>query len=123
MPRSTRDRQHLFRETLVNRIDAVQGHLDGIPVEGHAQHLQVDVWIFVAGEADKANLTRLARGEQRLHRPARRKPVRVGRTDHLVDLDQVDDVGPQSLEALVNLLRGNRGKCPSIFVMRNTRSR
>ena len=74
---------------------------------GRGQHLEVDVRALVTGEADVAQLARLLRLQHRLQSPARREDaVRVLHADDLVELQQVDVIGLQPLQRLVELPRG-----------------
>ena len=71
------------------------------------QHAQVDQRVLVPGEADVANFASLLRFEHRLHGTAFGKDaVRVFEADHFMELHQVDVVGLEALEGLVDLLRG-----------------
>src|SRR5581483_4696710 len=76
------------------------------PVLGrHLQHPQVNHRVFVPGEADEPRLARLLGRQYRLLRPARREDaVRVFQADDFVVLEQVQVVGLESLERLVDLL-------------------
>ena len=53
------DRQHLLLEAAVVHVHHVERHLDAGPLVGHAQHLQVDDRVLVAGEAQVADLPSL----------------------------------------------------------------
>ena len=82
--------------------------------------------VLVPGEADEANLAGLLGVEQRLHGAALGR--RCGRdlpvADDFVKLHQVDVVGLQALERLVDLRRGGLAWLrPSILVIRKTFSR
>src|SRR5438045_2873422 len=66
----------------------------------------MDARILVSGEADVAELARLARLDERSIRTLGvEDPVRILETDHLVVLDQIDAVGLQSAERVVELSR------------------
>jgi len=68
--------------------------------------VQVDARILVPGEADVAQLARCARLDQRGVRAfAIEHAVRIFEADHLVVLDQIDAVGLQAVERLVQLPR------------------
>ena len=78
------------------------------------QHAQVDIRILVAGEADIAHLARLLCIEHGLHcATVGKDAVGVFQADHLVELHQVDAIGLQAAERLVDLLRGG---CPGAAV-------
>ena len=91
---------------------------------GDLEHVQVDGGALVAGEADETDLAGLLRGEQRLDGAAGREdPIGSSVRMILVDLHQIDVVGLQAAQRLVEL-RGRRlAVRPSILVIRKTRSR
>ena len=77
-------------------LHRVKGELVG---EGSVEHLQVDIWALVPGEADIANLACLLGREHGLHSSTRGKDAaRIGVADYLVKLHHIHVVGLQSLE-------------------------
>jgi hypothetical protein len=107
----TRRRQHLALEAPEVCVHHVERHLDRVEAEAvrlrGVEHPVVHRRILVAGEADEADLARLARGGERLDRAALGEDaVGILEPDRLVDLHQVDVVGAESAERLVDLPRG-----------------
>ncbi len=97
-----------IREAAVVRVHDVDGHLHGRELEtmfaGDFEHMQMDLGIFMSCEADVpefAGLLGLDKG--RLRSLFVKDAVRVVVADHLMMLDQVDAVGLQALERLINL--------------------
>ena len=86
------------------RVHDVERHLHGVEVEavllGHFEHVEMDVRIFVAGEADVADLAGLLalRGAP-LGASSIEDAVRIVEADDLVVLDQVDVVGLRGASA------------------------
>ena len=100
----------LFEARVVS-VHHIERHLDGVeskPVRiGCAEHREMDVRVFVARETDETELSRFPRLDERLDRAAGREhPIRVGRADDLVNLDEIDDVGSEPLERLLELCGG-----------------
>ena len=88
------------------------------------EHVQMDARILVAGEADEADLAGLRASSERLHRAALGEDaVRVVEADDLVELHQIDVVGLEPPQRLVELLRRRLRVRPSIFVIRKAFSR
>jgi hypothetical protein len=111
MPSRTSYGQDLLAEAAEVGVHDVERHLHGVEAEAvlrrHLQHPQVDERVLVAGEADEAHLARFLGRQDRLQRPARGEdPVGVLQPDDLVELQQVDHVGLQPPEGLVELLGG-----------------
>src|SRR5580698_9076811 len=64
-------------------------------------------WIFVPRESDEADLSRLLGFHQSFQWPIRRKEtVRILQADIFVILDQVDVIGPQAPQGLIDLAGG-----------------
>src|SRR5208283_4858343 len=74
--------------------------------ERYFEHMQVDIGTLVAGESDVANLAGALRVERALEAAARSENL-FGITDpyDFVELHQVDAIGLQPLQALIDLLR------------------
>ena len=93
------------------RVHDVERHLAGIEVEApllrHGEHLQVDARILVAGKADVAELALFLGLHEAFHGPALGEdPVGIIEAQDLVVLHEVDMVGAQAQERLVDLLEG-----------------
>lgn len=117
--------QHFALEAAEVRIHHVERHLLRVEAEAvlrrHLMHPQVDERVLVAGKADETDLPRLLRGQHRLLGSALGEDaVRVLQPDDLVVLEQVDDVGLEALEALVDLLGAAFFVRPSILSIRKT---
>ena len=81
----------------------------------------MDARVLVAGEADVAELARLPRlEERRVGAVVVEDAVRILVADDLVVLDQVDAVGLQAAQGLVELPGGFFFERPSILVIRKT---
>ena len=94
-------------------VHDVEWHLHGVKVEfagaGFIEHAQVNERIFVAGEADETDLARLLCFQHGFHGAAfGENAVGVFQTDHFVELHQVDVIGLETLERLVDLAGGFR---------------
>ncbi len=96
-------------EAAVVRVHDVERHLDGI--EGEAllrrgrEHVQVDSRVLVSGKADVAKLTCLTRLHERGIGAFRTEDsMRVLEADDLVMLHEIDAVGLEAAEGLVELL-------------------
>ena len=90
-------------------VHDVDGHLDGVEVEvvllGCLEHAEVDGGVFVAGKADVAELAGLAGFEGGFEGSAYGEDaVGVFEADDLVELDEVDHVGLEAAERLLELL-------------------
>lgn len=71
-------------------------------VNGHLQHPQVDGGVFVPGEADVADLSRLAGLDCGLDRTTGSEDaVRIFHANDFVELHQVDHVGLQAAKRLL----------------------
>ena len=98
MPLADEPRQHDLAEAAVVRVHHVQRHLHRVEREavrrGDGEHVQMDVRILVTGEADVAQLARLARlHERRVRAVFVEDAVRVVVAKDLVMLHEVDAVG------------------------------
>lgn len=101
--------QHEVAEAAEMRVHHVERHLHGIEVEAalgrHFEHLEVDARVLVAGEADIAQLAGFFGLDERLHGAALGEdPIGVVVAQDLVMLDEVDPVGAQAAQRLVDLL-------------------
>ncbi len=90
-------------------VHDVDGHLDGVEVEavllGYFEHAEMDDGVFVAGEADVADLARFFGGDSCFDGATRGEDaVGVFHADDLVELDEVDHVGLEAAEGLFELL-------------------
>ena len=108
-----RDGQHALLEAVVVRVHHVERHLHRVEVEvvlvRNLEHVLVDRRALVAGEADVAHLALLAGAQRGLHRAAGcEHPLRVVHADDLVELHQVQVVGLQAGQRLLQL-RVERG--------------
>src|SRR5271157_190148 len=93
------------------RVHYVEGYLHSIELEtvlvGDLKRVFVNVWALVPSKADIAQLSSRAGFYHNFHCTARRKNAfSVVHTDKLVKLQQVEVIGLQSLERLVQLLGG-----------------
>ena len=96
--------QDLLLEAPVVDVHDVQGHLDGRPVVGLAEHLEVDRRVLVAGEAEVADLAVLERLEAGVDGAVLGEdPVGVVVVDHLVELPEVEAVGLEAAEAVLEV--------------------
>src|SRR5579862_1792581 len=69
------------------------------------QHVQMNLWIFVSGESDVADLAGFLRFEHRFVGSALREyAVGIVEPDYLVMLNQVDVIGLQPLQGGFDLL-------------------
>ena len=83
------------------------------------EHVQMDVRVLVAGEADVAHLAGLLGLDHRLHGAALGEDaVRILEADDLVELQQVDVVGLEPPQRFVDLLAAASLVRPSILVIR-----
>src|SRR5262249_21652489 len=101
----------LLLEALETPVQRVDRHLDGVESHsvrtGDLEHVKVDVRALVPGEADEADLAGLAGRLHRLPRSTRGEdPLWIIEADDLVKLHQIDVVGPEPPEGLVDLLGG-----------------
>ncbi len=106
-------RQHLMGEAAEVGVHDIDGHLDGVEVEAvlvrDFQHPPVDERVFVAGEADEADLAGLPRFQDGFQRTALGEDaVRVLHPQDFVELDQVQVVRLEPRQRLVELT-GRRG--------------
>src|SRR5882762_8343169 len=90
--------------TLSGILDRVKSESMG---ERGFEHLQMNVGILVAGEADIAHLALLYGIDQGFHTATRSENAGgVGVADHFMELQKVNPVGLQALERFVKLLGG-----------------
>jgi hypothetical protein len=86
------NREDSFFETVKVSIHHVERHLHRIEPEpvlrSRAQHLQMNLWTFVAGEADKTDLARFLSFDHSLHPASLSKnAVRVSIPNHFMELE------------------------------------
>src|SRR2546427_1455127 len=103
-------RHDLLCEAVVMGIHHVQRHLHRIELEpvraGGLEHPEMDGRTLVAGESDVADLPCALRRHHRLQRAVRPEhALRVRHPDHLVELHEVDAVGLEPAQRLIDLLR------------------
>src|SRR5579859_6873410 len=104
------NRQYGLLEAVVMDVETVQRHLDGIPGEWLVDHLQMDGWIFVSSETDEADFSRLPSRDERLERATSRNgALGIGGANDFVNLNQIDNVGLETYEALIDLFRRGVG--------------
>src|SRR5256712_4248503 len=101
---------HLLLEAVVMGIHHVQRHLHRIEREpvrpGGVEHPEMDGGTLVAGESDIADLPCALRRHHRLQRAVRPEhTLRIRHPDHLVELHEVDAVGLEPAQRLIDLLR------------------
>src|ERR1700694_4421640 len=69
-----------------------------------SQHLQMDVRALVPGESDEANLPGFLRLQDGLHRASGGKnAVGIGIANDLVKLEQINSVGLEALQRIIDL--------------------
>ena len=103
--------EHLVSETAEMEIHDVQGHLHGIEAEvvlaGCFQHAQMNQRILVAGETDEPDLAGFLGVEHGADGAVvSENPIGVFQANHFVKLHQVNMVGLQPLERLIDLASG-----------------
>ena len=99
--------QELGLKAAVMGIRHIDGKLAGIPRKVMGQHLLQNVRAFVTGEANEANLAGLLRRHRRFDGPiGLEDPVGVVIVVDLVELPDVDHIGLQSAQAIVQLCFG-----------------
>ena len=91
-------------------VHDVERHLDRIESETvirrHLQHMQMNPGVLVPRETDITEFSRFAGLHERGIVPfVIKNPVRVFVTDHFVVLDEIDPVGLEAAERLVELPR------------------
>jgi len=96
------DGQHSLLEAAVAGVEHVQRHLHRVPRMRKVEHFQVRLRVPVSGEADKAHLARLL-CLQRRFQPALEDALRVALVLDGVELQQIDMVGAQPPQRLVDL--------------------
>src|SRR6185295_9267464 len=69
-------RKHAALEAAEVRVETVQRKLTGIEGESQGQHAEMDLRIFVPGEADVAHLAVALGALERFHNAARREMAR-----------------------------------------------
>src|SRR5437016_1142057 len=100
----------LLREAVVMGIHHVQRHLHRVEPEPLRprgfEHPEVDDGTLMAGESDVTDLPCLPRRHHRFHRAVRPEyTLRIRHPDHLVELHEVDAVGLEPAQRLVDLPR------------------
>ena len=111
------NRDHLAGKAVEVGIHYVQRHLhrvEGVVVlAGDLDHMQMDLWTLMAGEPDKPHLAFFPRLLQILQRPSGREdPLRIVHTNDLMNLNEVQMIGLQAAEGLLQLLPGRRHRAP-----------
>src|SRR5258706_4228560 len=89
-------------------VHDVERHLDGSELEAvflrYFQHVQVDLRVFVSGEAYVADFASLLRFDQRcVGALPIENPMRIFESDNLMVLDQINAVGLQPAERFFQL--------------------
>ncbi len=89
-------------------VHDIQGHLHSVEAElvigGDFQHAQMNQRIFMPGKSDVANLAGLFCGLDCFHRSAfGEDAIRIFHPDDFVELHQVDAIGLQPFQGLVDL--------------------
>src|SRR5690606_26330778 len=98
-------REHPLLEALEVAVEDVERHEDRVPGIAVGEHLEMDLRVLVAGEADVAHLALLLREVGRLDPAARREDaVRILVVDALVEHPEIDDVGLQTAKAVLEML-------------------
>ena len=92
-----------FLEAAVEGVADVDGHLGGVPGVGLVEHLEMDLRILVAGEADEANLAGFLGFESRFEAALFEDPVGIVVVDHFVELPEIEVVGLEATEGLVEI--------------------
>jgi len=89
-----KDRQDVLLKALEMRIEHVHGHLDRIPVEPLREHVEMNLWVFMARKPNEPHFPRFLGLVGRLD-PAilGKNEVRIVLVDDLVELPKVDKVG------------------------------
>ena len=91
-------------------VEHVERHLHRVPREALRKHALVDRWRFMSGEADVAGLALLLRLEHRFGAAAgRENPLGIVLPDNLMDLPEIEVVGLQALQAVLEFEHRVRG--------------
>jgi len=94
----------MFARDCVVRIHYVERHLNCIERKGvFCRGGQMNVRTLVAGEADRADLARLAGFKDGLPRSFGKNAVRIGVANHFVKLEEIDPVSLKAAQGLVGL--------------------
>ena len=101
-------RHHLLLEAAVVRVHHVDGHLGRVPVVRLTQHLEVDGRVLVAGEADEPHLAFLLRLEPLGEHALFDDPLGVVVVIDFVELPEVDAIGAQPAQAVLEALERAR---------------
>src|SRR5271154_6629227 len=101
-------RHDLFRKRPEMRVHDIDRHLHRVETEAmllpDREHAKMHRRVLMTGKPDVADLAGLTRGDRRFKRAAWRKDaVWVLHPNHLVKLDQINDIGLQSAERLLQL--------------------
>src|SRR5271156_2625621 len=103
-----RDRHDILGKRAEMRIHDIYRHLYSVEMKavllGHGKHAEMYRWIFMPGKPDVTNLAHFPCCNRSLKRSAGRKDaVRVFQPDHFVKLREVDHIGLQAPERLLQL--------------------
>ncbi|MFZ1119017.1 MAG: hypothetical protein WAN81_02180, partial [Candidatus Binataceae bacterium] len=104
-------RKNQVFEAIEMGIHYIERHLHGVKCEAVAtcgpQHVKMNLRTLVAGEADVSQLAGFFRVERRFDSAsASENSIRVIHPDHLVKLHQVDSIGLQPPQRVVDLFCG-----------------
>ena len=107
MPRRFSSGRNLGNEAAVLMVEDAHRHLAGVPLVVGGQHALEDVRTLVSGEADVAHFALRLGDLGGLDGAARLEdPLRVVVVVDLVELPEVQVVGAQAAQALVELFQG-----------------
>ena len=84
-------------------VHDVDGHLRRVPVEGLGEHLEMNAWVFVAGETDVADLAFFPSFESGLHTALLKHPIRIVVVVVLVELPEINVVGLEAAQAFFEI--------------------
>src|SRR6185437_9781325 len=107
-------RHHEALKTAIVVVADVDGHLHGVPLMA-LEHRQMNVWVFVAGEADEANLAGLLSLEHLGQAAALNDPIGIVIVVYFVKLHEIDVIGAQPAQAVVDVLFDGLGVAAAVL--------
>ena len=92
-------------------VEAVDRHLHGVEPEVMREHLQMNRWMLVPGEADEPYLSLLPGLDERFDGAAwYEMKVGIIFVDDLVNLPEIEVIGPEPFERLFELFESGKIK-------------